>query len=532
MEEQHDSIRGHMGLASDGIYSGAVKVRRNAGVRDRRLREEALEATQAIPGGTVSPLARLLHQRPQTVLALIGVISELIYIIYVFLYPLVPNARAPQPFDLEKLSHGRAAAAYTYFVGVLLLFALYLLGMWAVRANRARPSLRLILSLSFLFGFTLIWLYPITATDLFQYVVRARVRVVYGANPLAVTPNYFPNEPYLPFMGEWVDKLSPYGPAWELLAEGIALTGATDIVSGALAYKAVAMAFYLLCIGLVAWLRHGDAEAIYFFAWNPLVLLQGLGNGHNDLVMLAWVLLGIALWERGWWPGAAAALTLATLTKASAALVVPLFLVALVRQQTGWRRRALVLCGAGTLGLALTLLAYLPFWPPWQSLAGVLDEMRHRYTYTIATLSRMLLQSALPGSQAAYETPRLIGQVIFIAFYLWALAQLWRQRLNLPVTAFLAYFSYLLLSASFRIWYPVWLVPLAALCLVPATRWRAFLFCLTAELSLAMFYIVWRWYMPQASWLDVHVLTVPWQYGLPMFLPILLQGSKSFEPVH
>jgi len=55
------------------------------------------------------------------------------------------------------------------------------------------------------------------------------------------------------------------------------------------------------------------------------VLLQGLGNGHNDLVMLAWLLLALVFWQRsGNWFVATAALSLAVLTKASAALMVPL----------------------------------------------------------------------------------------------------------------------------------------------------------------------------------------------------------------
>jgi hypothetical protein len=468
----------------------------------------------------------LIRRRPLAALASIGATSTLIYALYVFLYPLLPNAAAPEPFDLEKLSRGRTWAAYLYIAGLLLLFALYFAGLRAVKFSPARRSLPLIAGFSLACGLILVWLYPVTATDVFQYVVRARLRLVYGANPMVITPDHFPQEPYLPFLGEWVSKLSPYGPAWELLAEGVAAAlGALDIISGALAYKAVALIFYLACSGLIAWMRRGDAQAVYFFAWNPLVLLQSVGNGHNDVVMLAGVLLGLALWERRWWPGAVVALALATLIKAAALLLVPLFVAALLGAQPGWRRRVLVLCGAGALGLGLAFLAYLPFWPPWQSVAGTLDEMRYRYTYTIAALVRMALRELLGHSQATYETPRLTGQVIFACFYLWLLAKAWRRQLDLAAAGFLAYFAYLLLGASFRIWYPLWLVPLAALHSTPAMRQRAFLFCLTAELSITMFYIVWRWYMPAASWLLIHLLTVPWQFGLPM-LPVMRKSPS------
>lgn len=468
-------------------------------------------------------MAQKLCQRPILLLALLGTASEIIYLAYALLYPLNVHGHAGRPFDLEQLSRARPWAAGIYVAGLIVLFALF----WAALriAQQASVPQRLILALGLLFGFTLIWLYPVTATDLFQYVLRARVRVVHGADPMVVTPDHFPDDPLLPFAGEWADDLSPYGPAWELLAEGIAWMGAREAVSGALAYKGVALLAYLACVGLLAWGTRGDGHALLLFAWNPLVLLQGLGNGHNDLLMLVWVLLALLVWERKrLWAPAVAALALAVLTKASAALLAPLLMVAILRAQRGWRQRLGVLAGAGALALALVLLAYLPFWPPWESLTGVLDEFSGRYTYTIAATSRMILREFIPNN-LALAIPRTAGQAVFALLYVWILAQVWRKRARLAEAGFLAYFAYLLTSTSYRIWYPLWLVPLAVLHFTPRTRARAFLLSLTSELSILMFYLVWRWLLngqvlPKASWLTMHLLTVPWQFGLPLFLPL------------
>jgi hypothetical protein len=54
-------------------------------------------------------------------------------------------------------------------------------------------------------------------------------------------------------------------------------------------------------------------------------------------------------------------------------------------------------------------------------------------------------------------------------------------------------------------------------------RWRTLLLCFTSEFSIVMFYYVWRWYWPGASWLDMHLITVPWQFGIPLLLPIWLR---------
>jgi hypothetical protein len=468
-----------------------------------------------------------LRQHRTASLVTIGLASEAVYLAYVFLFPLLVYGYAPRPFDMEQIARDSSWMGAVWVAGLIILFGLF---AGAIRVvNTKNISLRVISIFALVFGATLIWLYPVTATDLFQYVMRARIRVVHAANPMTVPPSRFPGDPLLPFVGEWKDILSPYGPAWELAAEAVARLGFTSAVSGALAYKVVALLAYLVCILALFRGTEGDSRAVLFFAWNPLVLLQGLGNGHNDLVMLSWLLLALVLWNRlNNWLVATVALSLAVLTKASAALMAPLLLVTVLRVQPTWRKRGLALVGMVLVGVGLSLLAYLPFWPPWESMAGVLDEMSKRYTYTIAATLRMAIRELL-SPQVAWDVPRATGQLLFLATFGWSLIQVWRQRLDWVSAAFLAYFAYLMTGASYRIWYPIWLVPLAALKLTPATRLRTFLFCLTSEFSIVFFYYVWRWYWPGASWLQIHLLTVPWQFGLPLILPIWLRRKQRMK---
>jgi hypothetical protein len=456
-------------------------------------------------------------------LALLGVGSAVIYLVFVILYPLAVHVNAGRPYDLEQLSRTRPWAAIVYVIGLLALFLMFAAALRLVK--RSQISTRLIVLFGGVFGLILIWLYPITATDLFQYVLRGRIRIVHGANPMAVAADQFPNDPLLSFAGEWAGIQSPYGPIWELLAEGIVWAGCRDAFGGALAFKVVALFAYLACVGLLIWGTRGDSQALLFFAWNPLVLLQGIGNGHNDLLMLVWVVASILLWEkRRRWGLAVAALSLAVLTKASAALLAPLLMIAILRERPGWRQRLITLAGAGGLALGIVLLAYLPFWPPWESIAGVLDELSNRYTYTIAAMLRMIMREFMPG-ELARAIPRTLGRVILGTLYLWAVVQLWRRRIRLAQAGLFVYLVYLLTGTSYRIWYPLWLVPLAALCLEPRTCLRIGLLCLTSELSILMFYLVWRWVLtgtvlPRADWLVMHLITVPWQFGLPMLAPL------------
>jgi hypothetical protein len=125
---------------------------------------------------------------------------------------------------------------------------------------------------------------------------------------------------------------------------------------------------------------------------------------------------------------------------------------------------------------------------------------------------------------------------IFLLYFVYLLIRLAQRKMTLIQAGFLAYFGQLLLGATFRIWYPLWLIPFATLGLNSSTFWRAFWFSLTAELSILMYLILWRWRLDTWEWglngpfgpywhyrTVMTVLTVPWLFGIPLIRPMLLK---------
>jgi hypothetical protein len=475
---------------------------------------------------------------------------QIIYLIYVVAFPLISNTQKGGPAaDLEILMRDYRWFAPFYVAGLFLLYYFFWQTMRLV-FNIPRPASAasrfslndpriLILSFGLLFGFTLVWLYPITAYDLFLYVLRGRVWAVYGQSPMLAPITQFPTDPYLNFGGEFADNLSNYGPLWEILVQGPFRLGATGMVSGSISLKLLVLLAYLLCSIVIGWLavpqgaKNSSLAALTFFAWNPLILLQGPGNGHNDMVFILFMVLGVVLWQRKWWGAAVAALTLAVLAKAAALVVIPLFGVALLRNETTWRGKILKGLGAMAIGVSLAYFIYSIVGPVTETLQGM-STLTVRRGFAIASAVRMVQREVIPWS-AAEMVPRTTAQYIFILFYLWILLELWRKRLDLVTAGFLAFFAQLMLDRTFRIWYPMWLIPLAAIRLTPATFWRTFLFSLTAELSIFNYFVVWRWWLrdlpwdrlnmvnPSPYWPVMHVLTVPWVFGLPLFGPIIIE---------
>lgn len=487
-------------------------------------------------------------------LILIGLAMQVIYLLYIVALPLVSNTQKGGPAaDLEILMRGYRWFAPVYTAGLLLLYYL-LWKAWQTAQDLSRPIQKqikpLVLAFGLLFGFTLVWIYPITANDLFRYVLRGRIWAIYGASPMLSPPNDFPGDPYLAFAGEFGHWVSGYGPVWEMLVQVPLRLGATEMVPGAISLKLLVLLSYLACAILIGWLavpekalKHGSGKsslaALIFFAWNPLILMQGPGNGHNDMLFMALMVMGIVLWQRKRWWWAASILTLAALVKVTAVLIIPLFGVLLLRDEPTWRGRILKGLGAALTGLALVALYYSALGPLPDVFKGVFDMLTTRRSFAIASGLRMVLREIIPR-QVAETLPRTTGRTLFLLFYAGLLVQLWRGRLNLVTAGFLAYFSQLMLGRTFRIWYPMWLVPLAALHLTPATFWRTTLFGLTAELSIINYFVVWRWWLRDLPWgksgplsqywnywTIMHTLTVPWLFGIPLVGPILMKWWKT-----
>ena len=219
-------------------------------------------------------------------------------------------------------------------------------------------------------GLLLLAAYPIGSKDPIGYAFFGKVWGTYHANPYLVAPAAFPDDPWQPFIQVvWAQWPAPYGPLflWQArLVDGLA--GGHLFVAVWL-HKLVATGALVLALLVAARLLKVRApverwHALVLLAWNPLLLFESAGTGHNDAVMMLSV-LGAA-WMLGRDRGAgslwaSAPLVLGVWYKWYALLFVPAFLIAAyrdggVRAATRWTA-ASVGIGVATGALLLAPLA-------------------------------------------------------------------------------------------------------------------------------------------------------------------------------
>lgn len=148
------------------------------------------------------------------------------------------------------------------------------------------------------------------STDVYAYLAYGRMLAEYSLNPhihSAFEILRF-GDPVGPFL--WWDMPSPYGPVWTFFSFLIAsMTPTESVWIQILAFKwLAAFAALFLSLGIAklanAYCEEKSAAAFWAAIACPLIVLEGPGNGHNDVLMMAFFVWALVLLRtKNGWPG-------------------------------------------------------------------------------------------------------------------------------------------------------------------------------------------------------------------------------------
>jgi hypothetical protein len=469
-----------------------------------------------------------LRLRGLTPLWLIGAVSALVYwLAFTARFPLAE--RYGELADLASLGGKDEMAALKYLGPIVGLFLLYGL---ALRFARGRCALLPTYAGAVAFGTIAVFEYPITAIDLFVYLVDGRLWTRHSANPMVVPPNAFPGDPFNHLAGQYVYTPAPYGPVWIVLAGLPSLLFGDELYHSVLALKALALLAYLGCAAAIGWILwrvdpETAATGTLFFAWNPLVVLDGVGNGHNDAVMMLPALVGLGLVMRGRELPGLAFLALAAAVKYSVAVLIPVVFLHHVRHWTSPLDRLRYALVAGVFAVGVFLVCYAPFWAGPDTFAGLLkrNDIVVGSVAALVNHFRRELAPDVPQSWVAY-----LFTAGFVLLYGWLLVGVWRGRRGWLPTSFEVLFAAMFAPVWFNSWFVIW--PLAVAALLPDRRARWLIGVMSATVMFGAFFFyfgpVWNsggWDVPK-----IHLLAVPAIFGPPLLLTLWPSGTRRAFP--
>lgn len=524
-----------------------------------------MPARQSIPA--ISAAANQQPRDPWLTLAalvLLGGIAGVAYYLGFVRPYLLPTYYSKPLLDLAKISGYTGTSANEWAFTWIVLFACYY-GAFRIcppaegvtRLFR-RFTLVLICGFAIFYAANLLFMYPVGAADLFDQIFRARLTAHYGFNPFTTLPSSIVGDTFQQYVA-WKGDPSPYGPIWESLGAGVSLLAGESLWANLIEFKLLVIGAYGVSIGLT----YGILRAVkpewalrgtLFFAWNPLVLFEVAGNGHNDAVVVMFVLLAIFFLVKAWRLAVLPALMAGALTKFIPILLVPIAIGALWRdrgrtagrrrkkadeenregekQAVGGMTRSAVLSSLAigvVLAVGLAAIVYAPFWTGPESILP-----RNRQTLFTASIPKVVLDYLTRdfgvGEAVAQWWVRNIAYgivgLVAVGLTLWV----WRtpdattpegRTLLLRRTLIAFYeiiFTYLLVASLwFQPWYLLWLIgltaPVAAVAGITYVH-RTLLFCLGGVLNYFVWDFIWLW--NRTEFRNIQITSAIAIYALPV----------------
>lgn len=381
--------------------------------------------------------------------------NVLLYAALAALYPLGPGLLKPR-LSWAQQADGDAARGIAQAAIYLVAFALFILAAERIiRAGRARsmpvvtlrstvPLIALIVSGWLVCSLVLLPSFPGESTDIFDYIFRGRMMTEYSLSPLNTTPAVISNKPFHRYISwsQWVDA---YGPLWEYASAAVSrLAGSfaspaelrviinqtCDVqpaVCSLLAkyiagYRLFAIVLAGIC-GLIIFsmvLRQTSnpllaSAGLVLWLWNPLVIVSTAAGGHNDVLMMVFVLLCIRLAQDGRWTFALLMMIAGAHVKITAIVVLPV-LCLWMADSLGWRRATAITVMTFAIALPMSYLLYQPL-GGWETLPRNLHERTLISVNSPVELAYRFLRESLDLTRPAAQRLASRG-----ALFLFALA--------------------------------------------------------------------------------------------------------------
>ena len=425
----------------------------------------------------------------------------------------------------QLLRHSGLHGFLRISVAFISVGLLYLVGLRAAQKTSSKTAWIIVIGGTLAFIIMFLFMAPLDARDIYDNIFHGRILGVYRANPFRDLISGFPHDPFFQYP-YWKNSPSAYGPLWETLAGITAWLAGDGIITNILAFKILPGIFHLASIAVViSFLRRSQPQhalsGALLLGWNPVLLYETWGNGHNDIAMMFWVLLTALLMSQKRYSLGTLSLVAGTLIKFIPALLIPAAMLISYHSLENLKFRFWFIVKTSLASALLIMIAYIPFWNGTATFS--IGRRMQMFTTSIPALMYRILKPALGWSEAAHLVS--LGALGLLAIF--TLIQTLRVQKQESTPDFLqAAFNiltfYLLVTCLwFQQWYGIWLISLAPLLPVRSRRFALVFgyWVLSKQLIFVQLIIPAMSHKPETVvWLEpllaLIVLGVPWIYAL------------------
>lgn len=189
----------------------------------------------------------------------------------------------------------RPQATAFYIFLVISAFIIFSINLYLFKKNKI--GLKYLKVSIIINTLVLIFAYPFLSSDLFNYLFDAKIITTYHASPYTNRPLDFPTDDWLRFM-RWVHRYSPYGPLWLATSTVPSILGFGKFLLTFFLFKIFIGSFHLFNTLIIykSLKKINPKQTLFgtaFYALNPILLIEGVANSHNDIVLATFLLMPI-----------------------------------------------------------------------------------------------------------------------------------------------------------------------------------------------------------------------------------------------
>ena len=215
----------------------------------------------------------------------------LLFILSIYSYALVdPNLTLVSSdwwaiFRLKMVELGYYRRDISWLIYLVIIILLFVFNYFFIQKYKHLS----VIKIAIFTGLILLFSYPFLSHDFFNYMFDAKIATFYHKNPYFYKALDFPNDPWLRFL-QWTHRTYPYGPTFLLITIIPSFLSFGKFVLSFLFFKLTFIIFYVFA---VFFLNKLNKRYAIIFATNPLIIIEGLVNSHNDLIGVALAIIGI-----------------------------------------------------------------------------------------------------------------------------------------------------------------------------------------------------------------------------------------------
>lgn len=375
-----------------------------------------------------------------------------------------------------------------------------------------------------IFGAIFFYAPGVMSQDVFLYGTYGRMVTVYHVNPYLVNPAAHPADLLYALLPNKGLGVAHFGPLWIDMTLPIVIVARESVANimvgfrlvGLVAFLANTMLIWAILAKLKPELR---ISGTLLFAWNPLVLLEGVSEMHYEMVVLLLLLLGALFCQRRSFWIAWVCVLLATLFNMFCLLLLPLFLNLLWKETRVMRgaQRFLWWLALAILSCVIVVLAFTPYWPGW-GLTGFASNLQQTFVQdnAINSLDAAILHlpTGFPPFLSWIAVPQHWAILVAITVASLLVFGLWLAD-TLEMVLLFSSWIFLALAVLLPVHWP-WLVLLPlALAIVSASRRTTLLAMLLAMGAVLEYYfLLWPKVWPDLALVTIGVPLLLWGWSL------------------